>query len=409
MRVCGHGARKVRFKTIPTIAESLRTNNGRHIGIRNIELADLLQRKRVQTNLGDVKGIIEGKTVLVTGAGGTIGSELARQILRLKPKKLLLLEKHNTALFYIDRELSGGNSGTRCLPIAGDVGDEVLLENLFTEHKIQVVFHAAAHKHVPLMETNPQEAVKNNTLNTQLLAEIAARHGVERFLFISTDKAVRPTSVMGASKRLGEMIIHGFARENSSKFIFVRFGNVLGSSGSAINIFKEQIARGGPVTVTHPDVTRYFMTVEEAVQLVLQACAMGNGGEIFVLNMGEPVKVADVARSLIVLSGLEPDKDIRIAFTGMRPGEKLYEELFRDGDVRRDTGHPDIFAAVPEEADLDLLRGNVKELRELCTRADTAPLLAAIKRIIPAYKPVRPVEAPLDPASAALELLDEPS
>ena len=339
----------------------------------------------MQTDLNFVKEILEGKTVLVTGAGGSIGQELSRQILRFKPAKLLLLEKHNTALFYIDRELSAVNSSTLRLPVAGDIGDETLIENLFARHKPQIVFHAAAHKHVPLMESNPQEAVKNNTINTHLLAEKAVGHGVERFLYVSTDKAVRPANVMGASKRLGEMVIRAFAGSSATRFMSVRFGNVLGSSGSAINIFKDQIANGGPVTVTHPEVTRYFMTTQEAVQLLLQACAMGGGGEIFVLNMGEPVKVVDVARNLILLSGLEPDKDVKIVFTGLRPGEKLYEELFRPKDVRMDTGHPDIFAAISEEADLAILRDEIAELRRLCSLPDPALLLGKIKQLVPNY------------------------
>ena len=387
MELCkDHAGAKVQFKTIPTIEETLRADASRHRGIRKVELSDLLQRKPVHTDLDTVRHILTGKVVLVTGAGGTIGSELCRQIMRFKPAKLLLLENHNTALFYIDRELSAGRSPAVHVPVAGDVSDEILLENLFLTHKPQLVFHAAAHKHVPLMESNAQEAVKNNTLNTHLLAEKAVQHGVERFLYISTDKAVRPANVMGASKRLGEMVIRAFSGAAATKFMSVRFGNVLGSSGSAINIFKEQIAQGGPVTVTHPEVTRYFMTTEEAVHLSLQACALGGGGEIFVLNMGEPVKVVDIARNLILLSGLEPDRDIRIVFSGLRPGEKLFEEIFRAGDVRRDTGHPDIFAAMPEEADLALMRGKIKELRELCSRPDPAPLLEALKKSVPFYQ-----------------------
>jgi FlaA1/EpsC-like NDP-sugar epimerase len=391
MDICkDHGCRNVQFKTVPTIEETLRADSARHRGIRKIELSDLLQRKSVHTDLTAVGKILAGKVVLVTGAGGTIGAELSRQILRFKPAQLLLLENHNTSLFYIDRELSAVRSGTEILSIAGDVGDEALLENLFCAHKPQVVFHAAAHKHVPLMESNPQEAVKNNILNTHLLAEKAAKHGTERFLYISTDKAVRPTNVMGATKRIGEMIIRAFAGASATRFMSVRFGNVLGSSGSAINIFKEQIAQGGPVTVTHPQMTRYFMTTGEAVQLILQACAMGSGSEIFVLNMGEPIKVVDIARNLILLSGLEPDRDIKIVFIGTRPGEKLYEELFRDGDVRKDTGHPDIFAAISEGSDLPIMNGQIKTLRQLCMRPDAGPLFGEIKRLVPSYKSAPP-------------------
>ena len=271
------------------------------------------------------------------------------------------------------------------MAVVGDVKDEVLLENMFGEHKPQVVFHAAAHKHVPLMETNPQEAIKNNTLGTYNLVAAATKHGAERFLYISTDKAVRPSSVMGATKRLGEMAVRAFAEVNGTKCMSVRFGNVLGSSGSAVRIFQEQILAGQPVTVTHPDVTRYFMTVEEAIQLILQATAMGRGGEIFVLNMGTPIKVAELAHNLIVLNGLQPGKDIEVKFTGMRPGEKMYEELFRPEDIRKDTGHPDIFMAVPEEGDMAILKEQMSNLSLLAELADPAPTVGAIRQLIPTY------------------------
>ena len=267
----------------------------------------------------------------------------------------------------------------------GDVRDESLLKNIFETHKPAWVLHAAAHKHVALMEDNPQEAVKNNTLGTYILAKTAAAYNVERFLFISTDKAVRPTSVMGASKRLGEMVLRSLAGKSSTKFMSVRFGNVLGSSGSVVKIFQEQIQAGGPLTVTHRDVIRYFMTTEEAVSLVLNACALGEGGEIFVLNMGEPVKILDLARNMIVLNGLVPDKDIEIKFTGLKPGEKMYEELFRDGDIRKDTGHSDIFAAVSREADEALPEEQLQELKHLSNEADIAAMLTKIKELIPAY------------------------
>lgn len=380
--------KKVQIKTVPTLSEMLAHNPATKTigGMRNIDLGDLLNRKPVQTDMAQVARLVERKTVLVTGAGGTIGSELSRQILNFKPRKLLLLENHNTALFYIDKELAGRSAETEFFPIAGDVKDPVLLENIFKTHKPELVFHAAAHKHVPLMETNPQEAVKNNALATRLLASTAARHGAERFLYISTDKAVRPANVMGAAKRLGEMVLTGMNGASSTRFMAVRFGNVLGSSGSAVNIFKEQISAGGPVTVTHPDITRYFMTTQEAIQLILQACAMGKGGEIFVLNMGEPVKVVDLVKNLIMLSGVEHTKEIPIRFTGLRPGEKMYEELFRADDIRKDTGHPDIFMAVPEARNGSLNAEQLRELAALCDEASPEPLLRRIKELIPAFK-----------------------
>lgn len=376
---------KVQFKTVPTLSESLAYSSRSGKVLRKIELSDLLHRKPVQTDMAAVTSLVKGKTVLVTGAGGTIGGELCRQILRFNPKTLLMLENHNTALFYIDKELAELNEKCEIVPIAGDVKDQGLLNNIFKTYKPALVFHAAAHKHVPLMETNPQEAVKNNTLATHLLAETAVAYGAERVLFISTDKAVRPTSVMGTTKRLSEMVFSAMAGKSPTKLMAVRFGNVLGSSGSAVNIFKEQIANGGPVTVTHPEITRYFMTVQEAIQLVLQACAMGSGGEIFVLNMGEPVKVLDLVKNLILLAGLEPEKDIAIRFTGLRPGEKMHEELFRAKDIRKDTGHPDIFMAVPEGDGSTLNKEQLLELSHLCETADPAPLMRRIKELIPAY------------------------
>ncbi len=381
----GQMLKKVQFKTVPTLSESLAYSSRSAKVLRKIELSDLLHRKPVQTDMVAITSLVKGKTVLVTGAGGTIGGELCRQILRFKPKTLLMLENHNTALFYIDKELAELSEKCEIVPIAGDVKDQGLLNNIFKTYKPALVFHAAAHKHVPLMETNPQEAVKNNTLATHLLAETAVTYGAERVLFISTDKAVRPTSVMGTTKRLSEMVFSAMAGKSPTKLMAVRFGNVLGSSGSAVNIFKEQIANGGPVTVTHPDITRYFMTVQEAIQLILQACAMGSGGEIFVLNMGEPVKVLDLVKNLILLAGLEPEKDIAIRFMGLRPGEKMHEELFRAEDVRKDTGHPDIFMAVPEGNGSTLNKEQLMELRSLCETADPAPLMRRIKELIPAY------------------------
>ncbi|HBA59370.1 MAG TPA: hypothetical protein DCZ92_00830 [Elusimicrobia bacterium] len=344
-----------------------------------------MPRKKIELNMAAMNAILAGKTVLITGAGGTIGAELCRQVLNYGPKRLVMIDNHNTALFYIEKELVAAGHTAKITAVVGDVKDEVMLENVFKTYAPQVVFHAAAHKHVPLMETNPQEAVKNNTLGTYALADAATRHNAERFLYISTDKAVRPSSVMGASKRLGEMVVRAFAEVNGTKCMSVRFGNVLGSSGSAVRIFQEQIQAGGPVTVTHPDVTRYFMTVEEAIQLILQATAMGRGGEIFVLNMGTPIKVAELAHNLIVLNGLQPGKDIEVKYVGMRPGEKMYEELFRDEDVRKDTGHSDIFVAVPEEGDMALLKEQMSNLSLLAELPDPGPIIDGIRKLIPTY------------------------
>ncbi|MDD2806210.1 MAG: nucleoside-diphosphate sugar epimerase/dehydratase [Elusimicrobiales bacterium] len=376
--------RKVEFKTLPTMNELI-SKTRLTPDIRKIDVTDLMHRRIVDINMGLVKSGVKGKTILVTGAGGTIGGELARQVCALKPARVILLENHNTALFYIDKELKEKGYGGVIVSVPGDIRDESLLKNLFELYKPAWVLHAAAHKHVGLMEDNPQEAVKNNTLGTYILARTAAAYNTERFLNISTDKAVRPTSVMGASKRLGEMALSSLHGKSGTKFMSVRFGNVLGSSGSVVKIFQEQILAGGPVTVTDPEVIRYFMTTEEAVSLVLNAAAMGEGGEIFVLNMGEPVKIVDLARNMIVLNGLVPDKDIEIKFTGLKPGEKMYEELFRAGDIRKDTGHNEIFAAVPAEAGAGLTDAHRDELQQLAALPDIEPMLAKIKEFIPAY------------------------
>ena len=375
---------KVEFKTLPTMNELI-SKKRLAPDIRKIDVTDLMHRRIVDINMALVKAGVKDKVVLVTGAGGTIGGELARQVLELGPRKIVLLENHNTALFYIDKELREKGYANKIVSVPGDIRDESLLKNLFETHKPAWVLHAAAHKHVALMEDNPQEAVKNNTLGTYMLAKTAAAYGVERFLNISTDKAVRPTSVMGVSKRLGEMALRELSGKSGTKFMSVRFGNVLGSSGSVVKIFQEQILSGGPVTVTHPDVIRYFMTTEEAVSLVLNAAAMGEGGEIFLLNMGEPVKIVDLARNMIVLNGLVPDKDIEIKFTGLKPGEKMYEELFREEDIRKDTGHADIFAAVPSEADARLTAERREDLQRLAAGADNAAMLGKIKELVPVY------------------------
>jgi FlaA1/EpsC-like NDP-sugar epimerase len=311
--------------------------------IRDVAIEDLLGRDPVILDAELVQRFLAGKTVMVTGAGGSIGAELARQVAAFKAGTLLLVERAEFALFDVDRELRSAFPGLAIVPLVADVCDRELMRGLMERFNPSVVVHAAAHKHVPMMESNPTEAVKNNILATRSLGEVAGEVGVEAFIQISTDKAVRPTSVMGASKRVAELVVQDLNPRYSTRFVSVRFGNVLGSAGSVIPIFKEQILQGGPVTVTHPDMVRYFMTIAEASQLVLEAGAMGEGGEIFVLDMGEPVRIFDMAKDMITLFGLKPFDDIEIVFTGMRPGEKLFEELNTEAENISKTRHPKIF------------------------------------------------------------------
>lgn len=331
-----------RFKTIPGLDRLI---DGRVTvnQLRNVAIEDLLGRDPVRLDMEAISAAMAGHVVMVTGAGGSIGSELCRQVCRFHPRALLLVERTENNLFQIHRELLAAHPAIRLVPCIADVGDVGRMTELFQAHRPTVVFHAAAHKHVPMMEWNPGEAVKNNVFGTKALADLSHRFEVERFVMISTDKAVNPTSVMGASKRVAEIYVQALSERSATRFVTVRFGNVLGSAGSVIPIFQEQIARGGPVTVTDPEMKRYFMTIPEASQLVLQAGAMGDGGEIFILDMGEPVKIADLARDLITLSGFTPGVDIEIAFTGVRPGEKLFEELAVDGEHASKTRHPKIF------------------------------------------------------------------
>jgi len=312
--------------------------------IREVAIEDLLRREPVVLDDASIRDSITGRCVLVTGAGGSIGSELCRQLVRFRPSRLVLVERSETALFYIHRELVRGRwEEVELVPFIADVGDRARIRQAFSEHRPKVVFHAAAHKHVPMMEANPAEAIKNNVHGTASVADLALEHDVARFVLISTDKAVNPSSVMGATKRLAEMYTQSLNGEGTTRFVAVRFGNVLGSSGSVVPLFKEQIASGGPVEVTDPRMERFFMTIPEACQLVLQAGVIGDGGEIFVLDMGEPVRILDLARDLIRLSGLRPDEDIEVVFTGARPGEKLVEELSFDHENVSRTTHPKIF------------------------------------------------------------------
>ena len=336
-------------RTVPGLYELL-SGEKRVDALRQIEIQDLLRRDPIKTDLAQVRSLVTGRTVMVTGAGGSIGSELCRQLARLNPECIVALGRGENSVFELLQELATSFPGLRIVPVIADVRDRSRIERVVDEHRPYSVFHAAAHKHVPLMEANVAEAVLNNVLGTKNMVTVCAASGVEHFVLISTDKAVRPTSVMGATKRIAEHLVHQCAIVRQSGYVSVRFGNVLGSRGSVVPTFMRQIAAGGPVTITHPDMTRYFMTIPEAVQLVLQAAALGNQGEVFVLDMGEPVKVYDLAMDLIRLTGLEPDVDIEVLLTGMRPGEKLFEELFFSGDGITPTVHPKILRSLDSEA-----------------------------------------------------------
>jgi FlaA1/EpsC-like NDP-sugar epimerase len=357
---------------------------------RPVAIEDLLGRLPVNLDSEEIGRLIRGRVVLVTGAGGSIGSELCRQILAQEPERLVMVEQVEIALFEIEQELMKDPRAGRLVPLIADVGDEAALRGVFERTRPQIVFHAAAHKHVPLMERQPAEALKNNTLATALITRLATEAGVERFVFISTDKAVNPTSVMGCTKRLSEKVLQARQRAagNRTTFMAVRFGNVLGSSGSVIPTFRRQIADGGPVTVTHADMTRYFMTIPEAVGLVLQAATLGRGGEIFVLDMSTPVKIVDLARNMIELSGYKPDVDIEIRFTGLRPGEKLYEELRHTEETHERTVHERIFKlrASGEGEDAEAWLG---DLRRAADREDPEGVKRVLKRLVPEYTPYR--------------------
>ncbi|MDW7650630.1 MAG: nucleoside-diphosphate sugar epimerase/dehydratase [Bacillota bacterium] len=313
--------------------------------MRAVQIEDLLGREEVKTDLQEIAGYLMNETVLITGAGGSIGSELCRQVAQHGPEKIILFDHTENNVYDIEMEMHRTCSDCNLVPIVADVRDPDRIEWVFEKHNPTVIFHAAAHKHVPLMEVNREEAIKNNIFGTKNVAEAAHRHNAKSFLLISTDKAVNPTSVMGATKRVAEMVIQSLAKKSNTRYCAVRFGNVLGSRGSVIPLFTKQIEGGGPVTVTHPDMTRYFMTIPEAVQLVIQAGAMGKKGEIFVLDMGEPVKIKDLAHDLIRLSGFEPEQDIKIIYTGMRPGEKMFEEVLTDEEGTKSTKHERIFVA----------------------------------------------------------------
>jgi FlaA1/EpsC-like NDP-sugar epimerase len=371
-------------KVMPAIDELLMGHDSpSHIKPRPVEIKDLLRREPVKLDNAAVRQLIEGRTVLVTGAGGSIGSEICRQVLRFHPQKLLLVERAENALFLLEQELCRHEPRPPFEPLIADITDEARMAQIMTTHRPDVIFHAAAHKHVPMMEWNPAEAIKNNCIGTQILARLADSHGVREFVMISTDKAVNPTSVMGCSKLVAERFVQALSTKSKTKFLVVRFGNVLASNGSVVPIFQEQIRLGGPITVTHPGICRYFMMIPEASQLVLQAASMGEGGEIFVLDMGESVKIVDLARDLISLSGLAED-DIEIVFTGLRPGEKLYEELYFDDEQRVATSHAKVFCALHRPTTLAAAESLIDELANV---VDESPevVRARFRELVPEY------------------------
>lgn len=368
--------------------------------IREVRIEDLLGREPVDLNLEEISGYLEGKRVMVTGGGGSIGGELARQICRFRPRSLILLDHSENGLFHINLELEGKWSGAgeeagvemEVVPVVADIRNRDKMNKIFKKYRPEVVFHAAAHKHVPMMEYHPDEAVMNNIIGTKNVAELAERYGTERIVMISTDKAINPTSVMGASKQVAEMVVNDLGSRSEGKFVAVRFGNVLESNGSVVPMFKQQIAEGGPVTVTDREVKRYFMTLPEASQLVIQAGALGRGGEVFVLDMGEPIKVLDLAEELIRLSGLEVGEDIEIKIVGLRPGEKLFEELLTEEErsgVLGDSGHEKIFIAKVEEVDGEKLGKDIKELEVLAKEMDSEGIVRKLQEMVPSYKPNR--------------------
>ncbi len=378
----------LKFETVPSM-DQLATGQVKVSQLRPVEIQDLLQREPVELDAENIRQQIKDRVVLVTGAGGSIGSEVCRQIAERSPRLLLMLDQSEVQLFVIEQEMVGRGYGGQIIPVIASIRDEPRLRYVFERFKPELVFHAAAHKHVPMMESQPGEALKNNALGTARLATLAREYEVGRFVLISTDKAINPTSVMGASKRLAEIYLQALAasQADGTKFMAVRFGNVLGSSGSVIPVFTRQIAQGGPVTVTHPEVTRYFMTIPEAVGLVLQAGFMGEGGEIFVLDMGQPVKIVDLARQLVRLSGLEPDEDIEIRFTGLRPGEKLYEELSHHNENHQPTSHPKVMRFVSQARPLAEIQAAFAALESQIHSTERNQLKQRIKELVPEYHP----------------------
>jgi len=382
---------KVDFKILPSIGERL--NGAASVKqFRKLRVEDLLSRHPVQLDLGKIREEVQDKVLLITGAGGSIGSELARQISTFEPRRLVLFERSENDLFRIGMELSSRFPKLDFVPVVGDILDVTALREVFSLHQPSSVFHAAAYKHVPMMEKNCFQAVSNNIFGTYNVALVAKQFHADNFVLISSDKAVNPTNIMGATKRAAELITLSL-QLNKTRFIAVRFGNVLGSNGSVSPIFENQIANGGPVTVSHPEAKRYFMTISEAVGLVLQASTMGKGGEIFVLNMGEPIKIIDLARRMISLSGLEPDKDIQISFTGLRPGEKLFEEVRLEGEGIKPTTHEQIWVFGGGQPSFAQVRSWLDELSTLVEARNVHGLISKLVSIVPEYRPSEQLKA----------------
>lgn len=374
----------VALRTIPGIYEIVegKVNISK---IRDVNIEDLLGRETVELDIPEIDKFINHKVILVTGGGGSIGSEICRQVAKFNPKKLIILDIYENNAYDLEMELNYSRPELDKFVAICSVRDKVKLEEIFDKFKPDIVFHAAAHKHVPLMERNPSEAVKNNIMGTLNVAECANKFKVKKFVMISTDKAVNPTNIMGASKRVCEMIIQSINKVSETEYVAVRFGNVLGSNGSVIPLFKMQIAKGGPVTVTHRDITRFFMTIQEASQLVIQAGAIAKGGEIFVLDMGQPVKIVDLVKDLIKLSGLEPEKDIKIKFTGLRPGEKLYEEILMDMDNLNKTAHNKIYIEKAQDFDFNKIKEAINRLELISHESNEENIFQEVENLVPTY------------------------
>lgn len=382
LKICAQTGCKL--KSMPSIDEIIEKHENK-FKLKKVEVEDLLERMPIKIDTAKLMNYVENKVILVTGGGGSIGSELCRQIAAHNPKQLIIFDVYENNAYDILNELKSTRPDVNVLALIGSVRDSIRMENIFRDYKPQIVYHAAAHKHVPLMEDSPNEAIKNNVFGTLKTAQAASKYGVERFVLISTDKAVNPTNVMGASKRLCEMVVQSMSRCSKTEFVAVRFGNVLGSNGSVIPLFKKQIEAGGPVLVTHPDVIRYFMTIPEAVSLVLTAGAIAKGGEIFVLDMGKPVKILDLAKNMIRLMGYEIDKDIKIEFTGLRPGEKLFEELLMDEEGLQETENHLIHIGQPLVFDDDWFMSKLDEMKEVMYD-DNADIRSLIHELVPTYK-----------------------